>query len=68
MTYSDQKIYEINEKDPLDALMRTVRASGGRKKGLIVFDNFETILSNESLIKELGNMLILLDDDDYAPN
>jgi hypothetical protein len=64
--YSRQKIYEVVNRDPLDALMRLVRSGGGRKKGLIVFDNFEAILNDDALIAELGNMLILLDDEDYA--
>lgn len=66
MGYSRQKIFEVVERDPLDALMRLVRSGGSRRKGLIVFDNFEAILNDDNLVSELGNMLILLDDEDYA--
>ncbi|OIP87585.1 MAG: hypothetical protein AUK37_01275 [Rhodobacterales bacterium CG2_30_65_12] len=63
---NNQKIYEVVEQDSLLALMMLVRAKGGRRPGLIVFDNFETVLESDALISELANMLVLLDDDDYA--
>lgn len=64
--YTCQRVFEIVDRDPLEALMGWVRHSGGRRPGLLVFDNFESIVSDEKLVKELANILTLLDDADYA--
>lgn len=36
------------------------------KKRYIVFENFESIIGNETLIKELTNLITLIDDDEVA--
>ncbi|WP_373354368.1 AAA family ATPase [Pseudoroseicyclus sp. CXY001] len=59
-------LYEAVEREPYDAMMRLIRSSEKSKKGILVLDNFETILQNAALVKELADMIILLDDDDYA--
>ncbi|MBW6507859.1 MAG: AAA family ATPase [Rhodobacteraceae bacterium] len=64
--YSDQRIFEMVEREPLEALMALLRREAGKKTALIVLDNFEQIIGNRALIKELSDALILLDDDDYA--
>ncbi len=64
--YTDQKIFSIAEKDPLEAFMIALNKSAWGRKSVLVFDNFETILNDQVLISELANMMILLDDDDYS--
>lgn len=59
-----QNFYQTVEQDPLATLMSLIRGVGGKRKGLIVFDNFEAILQDGALIKELASILILLDDED----
>jgi hypothetical protein len=63
---SDQRIYDVAEKEPLEALMLAVRRSSGRKDAFLVLDNFETVVDQAALVKELSDVLILLDDEDYA--
>lgn len=65
-TYTHQKIYKVLETDPFEALIALVRKNGGKTPGIVVFDNFESLLTNRRLINELANILILLDDDDYS--
>lgn len=65
--YSDQRIYDMVSREPLEALMALLRREAGNgKKALIVLDNFEQIIGNDGLVKELSDALILLDDEDYA--
>ena len=40
------------------------RAPNKGRKRYIVFENFETIIDNEELIKELSNYIVLIDDDE----
>lgn len=40
------------------------RAKEKNKKRYIVFENFESIIGNEDLVKELTNLIILIDDDE----
>src|SRR5699024_903729 len=40
--------------------------SCGNQQTIIVLDNVETIFSNKELMSELSDILILLDDSDYA--
>lgn len=51
--------------DPIRVIAEHL-ASGGPNRNVIVLDNFEQALSNQSLISEIGSLIMLLDDDDYA--
>lgn len=42
------------------------RARNKNRKRFIVFENFESIMKNENLIKELTNLITLIDDDEVA--
>ena len=64
--WTKQRVLEVIKTDPVEAIMGWLRANSGRKKAIIVLDNFETIVSKPELISELSDILILLDDDDYA--
>jgi len=63
---SDQKIYEIVEREPLEALMSLLYREASGKKSIIIFDNFEQIVEKPDVIKEISDAIILLDDEDYA--
>jgi hypothetical protein len=64
--YSDSKIFEVVQREPLEALMMLLHREAHAQKSLIVLDNFEQIVGNAVLIKELSDAMILLDDEDYA--
>jgi hypothetical protein len=59
--------YEINQDDKLIQCYEYLYKSSGKKDTIIVLDNVETIFESASLMSELSDILILLDDDDYAP-
>lgn len=64
--YTDERIYSMVERDPLLALMILLNRQAAKKQSLIVLENFEQILDQASIVKEISDTLILLDDDDYA--
>ena len=64
--YTDERIYSMVERDPLVALMTLLNREAGNEQSLIVLENFEQILNQPSIVKEISDALILLDDDDYA--
>lgn len=43
-----------------------LRERAGSKTACLVFDNLEHILSDEKLVRELGGLILLVDDDKYA--
>lgn len=63
---SHQDSYNIGQMEPFELCLKYLsdRASGNR--AVIVLDNLEEIHSNEMLMNELGNIIILLDDERYA--
>lgn len=56
----------INEIDYFIEFLKFMkyRAKDKEKKRYIVFENFEAIANNEELLKELTNLIILIDDDE----
>jgi AAA domain len=59
--------YEVGEKEPFEACLEFCRSKAGNKKpAFVVLDNLETIFSEDKLMKELGNLITLLDDDHYS--
>jgi hypothetical protein len=59
--------YQIGEKEPFEACLEFCRNKAGRQKpAFIVLDNLETIFAEDKLMKELGNLITLLDDDHYS--
>lgn len=59
------KTFEVNKENSFVRLLASVKGIR-TKHSIIVFDNFERIVSNVELVEELANLLILLDDEDYA--
>ena len=58
--------YEILQSDKLLESYKHLYKKSKKQKTIIVLDNVETIFSNEKLMGELSDILILLDDEDYA--
>ena len=58
--------FELVEKEPFLQCLEYVRKKANKRKALIVFENLEAIFEDTKLMKELGNLILLLDDDIYA--
>lgn len=58
--------YVLTEKEPFLQCLEYVRKKAKQKQGLIVFENLEAIFKDENLMRELGNLILLLDDEVYA--
>lgn len=58
--------YEIKKDDILLSAFKAARGQAGSKRAVIVIDNLEALFSKKELMEELGNILLLLDDSDYA--
>jgi hypothetical protein len=59
--------YQIGELEPFEALVSALRKKVGKKAPVVLaLDNLEAIRDNDGLMKELANLIILLDDDRYA--
>lgn len=58
--------FVITDLDPLERLLKGMAQSSHKKRSCLVFDNLETIFQDESLMNELGNMIVLLDNPNYA--
>ncbi len=59
--------YEIGKKEPLEAVLKDIRENArDNQLAVLVFDNLESLLKSEPLIRELANIIVLLDDERYA--
>ena len=58
--------YEIGEKEPFEACLLRCRAKAGSHPAFLVLDNLEVIFSDAKLMQELGNLITLLDDENYS--
>lgn len=58
--------FQITEGDPLQAAYAQLRKDAGHKAAILVFDNLEAIFSDPKLMRELANIILLLDDSRYA--
>jgi hypothetical protein len=58
--------YEVKRREILLETFKAARAKAGKHPAVLVVDNLEAIFSKESLMEELGNIILLLDDPDYA--
>lgn len=64
-TAADRK-YEIKLKEALLCAFESAREQAGKKPAVLVVDNLEAIFGKTDLMEELGNIILLLDDPDYA--
>jgi len=63
---SEQTHYKITSKEPFEACLEYLNKRAKRKPAVLVLDNFESILDNDILVKELSDIIILLDDERYG--
>lgn len=58
--------YVKGKKEPFERLLAYLRKSAGKRKAVVVFDNFEQVASDVNLCKQISNCIVLLDDPVYA--
>ncbi|MFV1873178.1 MAG: AAA family ATPase [Oleiphilus sp.] len=63
---SHEAEYKVPVSDKLKLCYEKLYKQSGKKTTTIVLDNIETLFDNETLMGELSDILILLDDDDFA--
>lgn len=63
---SNTRNYQLGAKEPFEASLEILRKQAGKKLACMVFDNLETIIESNDLMKELADLIILLDDERYA--
>ncbi len=61
-----QTSYKILAKEPFEACLEYLRKKSREKRAVLVFENFESILKKDKLLEELGNIILLLDDERYG--
>lgn len=61
-----ERKYELKSRDLLLNAFKAARKKSKKEIGVIVIDNLEAIFNKSSLMEELGNIVLLLDDPDYA--
>ncbi|WP_176502729.1 AAA family ATPase [Cobetia sp. 5-11-6-3] len=63
---SHEAEFVLEEKDKLYEVYKYLYSKSNKKGATIVLDNIETMFESHKLMSELTDVLILLDDDDYA--
>lgn len=58
--------YELKGEEKLQKAFRLLSESNGNQLSVIVLDNLESIFDNLELLKELANIILLLDDERYG--
>lgn len=59
--------YRVPDRDPLLSYLSLLRTAAGEGNiCVLVLDNLERIFTNEGLMRELGDIVVLLDDASYA--
>lgn len=58
--------YEIGEKEPFEAALEILSAYAGGRESVLVLDNLEAIFGDDEMMKELADLITLLDDARYA--
>ena len=58
--------FEVIASDILKRAFASLRKRNGDKVVVLVIDNLEAIFAKKNLMEELGNIILLLDDPDYA--
>jgi hypothetical protein len=58
--------YIKGKKEPFERLLAYIRTTAKKGKAVIVFDNFEQVVDDRNLCKQIANCIVLLDDPVYA--
>lgn len=61
-----ERKYSVKSKERLLSAFGTARERAKNKKVVLIIDNLEAIFQKPALMEELGNIILLLDDPDYA--
>lgn len=61
-----KRTYSIKTNELLEKSFELGRKEAGNRTAVLVLDNLEAIFSRKELMAELGNILLLLDDERYA--
>lgn len=59
-------IFTIGSKEPLEACFEAMHVNGAGKQLCLVFDNLELIFGETNLMDELGSLITVIDDPQYA--
>ena len=61
------RTYSVASTELLErAFSKAREVAGRRRKVVLVLDNLEAVFTNDELLQELGNIILLLDDERYA--
>lgn len=63
---SHEKHFVLRDLEPVEAAFAFLQAQANGEPAVLVFDNLESGFDHESLMKELADVIILLDDPRYA--
>lgn len=58
--------YAVRQKEPLLAAFESLSKNGAKEQTIIVLENLESIFSSSTLMDEMGQIILLLDDPGYA--
>ena len=58
--------YELGQADPFEQCLRSIRDRAKTGKAVLVLDNLESVFGDESRIKELADLITLVDDEAYS--
>ena len=58
--------YSVKRREMLLRTFKDAREKAGKNAAVVVIDNLEAMFSKPDLMEELGNIILLLDDPDYA--
>ena len=59
--------YKLNAKEPFERCLEWLRKKAGKKReAVLVWDNFERIIDNQSIVREAADLITLADNEDYA--
>lgn len=58
--------YVKGKKEPFERLLAYLRKTAGKRRAVIVLDNFEQISNDAELCKQVSNCIVLLDDPTYS--
>ncbi|WP_152052385.1 ATP-binding protein [Tautonia marina] len=58
--------YQLAEIDPLERCFALARRKANDSDAFVVLDNLESVFDDKSLMKELANVITLLDDERYS--
>lgn len=61
-----KRIYELKGKEPFEACLELLKSESNGKLSCLIFDNFEQILGQTEIVRDVGNCIILLDDARYS--